>query len=1546
MKQLSSTKILRLLFIQLLCLVLYKVPLAQIITKTTGVTNNTSKDGSATVKVVGPILSQTYEYAVDDDNFQSGSNFQNLDTGWHVAKARALATDGTCPCLSCVMRDSFTIKPKAVLTLPLLSINEVWQNEGNSGTTSIFTFNVKLSSPAGPGGVTFDIATGNGSAMAGSDYIASSFLAQTIQPGDSIYTFDVTVIGDNEVDNGSPYEYFFVNITNVMGAFSGNSSSAAIINDDDVVVPRYFTIDDVWQNEGDSGTNSTFTFTARLSSPAGLGGVTFVIRTAYWVATPDIDYITQFIRGTIPAGSSTYTFDVTVIGDNVPEPHEVFAVFIQEVRGAIAGGNFFGMIVNDDVLDKFDQTINFVPIADKTEGDEDFTVGAIASSGLPVSYSISSNPADIATLDKDTIAILAAGTVTITATQDGSIDYNAATPVSHTFTILPPSEMPLFYRDKDSDQYGNATDTIHAVTAPQGYVSNSWDCNDDNANIHPGGPEIANGIDDNCNCQIDEGLSTNANLRLLFISGYRLTPLFNPAVTSYTAETPNNVSSVIISLVTADPTATIKVNGSTLTNTNSVAVTLTPGPNTFTIIVTAQNATTTKTYTLIVVREISNNANLSNLAVSHGVLRPGFADGILNYTDTVINSVSSLLITPTPTDPNASVRVNSIQILNGTGSSVPLTVGQNVISIVVTAQDGTTTKAYTLTVMRAAAGSNNAYLSNLKISQGTLTPVFTQATTNYTASVANSVSSVTVTPTVANSAATVKVNNISVSSGSASGPITLNVGTNTITVVATAQDRVTTKLYTIVVTRAASNNANLASLKLSQGTLSPVFAPGTTSYKASVANSVAFITVTPTVADENATVKINGGPVISSLPSDPIPLAVGPNTITIVVTAQDGTTKTYTLTVTRAASNNANLSSLVISQGTLTPIFAPATINYTASVAYLINSITVTPTVANATAKVKVNGIVVPSGSTSGAIALNVGATTITMVVTAQDGTTTKTYKVVVTRAQASTNANLSNLIISQGILTPVFSPGTTSYTASVSSSVTTVTITATVADVNATVKINSISVLSGNPSDPIPLAVGSNTITIVVTAQNGTNKTYKVVVTRAASTNASLLNLQLSQGNLVPVFAPATINYTASVAYLVGSITVTPTVADATAAVKVNGISVTSGSASGAIVLGVGANTITIAVTAQDGTTTRTYRVVVTRQIQVNINPVVTVSPGIIYYAGAPQLIDNNITVTDADHTNLVSATVMIADGFTPGVDVLQFTPQNGINGSYANGQLTLTGVSSVANYQAALRSVQYYNNIPHPYGWRGITFSVNDGTSNSNTGYRILEFVEYDYFPMLSNLTISQGTLTPAFAQQTTSYTASVANNVPSITVTPTVGNTIFTIKVNNTIVPSGSASGVITLNVGVNTVTIVVTAPDGTNKIYTVNVTRAAASISEARISVQVDKTGQPAIQYPSVAPGKDPRVITAKELNIYPNPTNGEFAVQVYNLKDAKASIQILNGNGKIVEQKSVSLSKTASVLVKFNIRNQPAGMYYVKVIGADGVQTAKVILQAP
>lgn len=74
---------------------------------------------------------------------------------------------------------------------------------------------------------------------------------------------------------------------------------------------------------------------------------------------------------------------------------------------------------------------------------------------------------------------------------DGSIDEGVKT---------------TYYQDLDGDGYGNPNASTQACSKPTGYVTNSQDCKDTNDSVQPGGTEVANGVDDDCDGVIDDGV--------------------------------------------------------------------------------------------------------------------------------------------------------------------------------------------------------------------------------------------------------------------------------------------------------------------------------------------------------------------------------------------------------------------------------------------------------------------------------------------------------------------------------------------------------------------------------------------------------------------------------------------------------------------------------------------------------------------------------------------------------------------------------------------------------------------------------------------------------------------------------------------------------------------------------------------------------------------------------------------------------------------------------------------------------------------------------
>lgn len=226
---------------------------------------------------------------------------------------------------------------------PALSINDVSQNEGNAGTTT-FAFTVHLSSPAPTGGVTFDIATSDGTATVESgDYQAQSLTSQTIPAGNQDYTFNVTVNGDTIIETN---ETFFVTVTNVSGATISDGQGLGTIQNDDIPA---LSISDVTVTEGNSGTmNATFTVSLSLASTQT---VTVDYATANGTAVAPADYqAIQTATLTFNPSETSRTITVLVNGDTMNEAIcETFFVNLSNAANAtIADSQGQGSITDDD----------------------------------------------------------------------------------------------------------------------------------------------------------------------------------------------------------------------------------------------------------------------------------------------------------------------------------------------------------------------------------------------------------------------------------------------------------------------------------------------------------------------------------------------------------------------------------------------------------------------------------------------------------------------------------------------------------------------------------------------------------------------------------------------------------------------------------------------------------------------------------------------------------------------------------------------------------------------------------------------------------------------------------------------------------------------------------------------------------------------------------------------------------------------------------------------------------------------------------------------
>ena len=194
-----------------------------------------------------------------------------------------------------------------------------------------------------------------------------------------------------------------------------------------------------------------------------------------------------------------------------------------------------------------------------------------------------------------------------------------------------------------------------------------------------------------------------------------------------------------------------------------------------------------------------------------------------------------------------------------------------------------------------------------------------------------------------------------------------------------------------------SADTGLSGLALSAGALAEV---GSGSYAATVPYAVSSVTVAVTPSSPDATVRTAGTITAPGAPSAPIALPPGVTVVPVEVIAQDGSSRTYTVAVVRTvASTTAALSGLTLSAGSLVPAFSPGVADYTADVPNGTATLVLTPALDDPRSTVAVAGTPVPDGTASPAVPLDVGTTTVQLVVVAEDGTISTTYRVAVTRA-------------------------------------------------------------------------------------------------------------------------------------------------------------------------------------------------------------------------------------------------------------------------------------------------------------------------------------------------------------------------------------------------------------------------------------------------------------------------------------------------------------------------------------------------------------------
>ncbi len=249
--------------------------------------------------------------------------------GWYWTNTFGGFNDGGVPCPS--------------TTLPVLAVNDVSVVEGNAGTR-VATFDITRSGNTS-GATSVRYATADGTATAGSDYVAKVATTVNFAAGETTKPIAVTINGDTTVE---PTERFSLNLSSPTGAtIADPAGTGTILNDDKANLPALM-VNNISYGEGDFP-NSNFKGTFVVSRSGDTSSASSVqYATADGTATAGSDYVAlPPTTLTFGPGETSKPVVVTSIGDTTPEPAETFFLRLSSPIGATLFDDSGTATIND-----------------------------------------------------------------------------------------------------------------------------------------------------------------------------------------------------------------------------------------------------------------------------------------------------------------------------------------------------------------------------------------------------------------------------------------------------------------------------------------------------------------------------------------------------------------------------------------------------------------------------------------------------------------------------------------------------------------------------------------------------------------------------------------------------------------------------------------------------------------------------------------------------------------------------------------------------------------------------------------------------------------------------------------------------------------------------------------------------------------------------------------------------------------------------------------------------------------------------------------------